>query len=76
MQLRRNKKHRTTIKDNAFIGSDSQLVAPVTVGKNAYVGSGSTITKNVPEGSLAIARAEQKTIKGWVKRKGLAKNKP
>ncbi|MEK7881224.1 MAG: bifunctional UDP-N-acetylglucosamine diphosphorylase/glucosamine-1-phosphate N-acetyltransferase GlmU, partial [Deltaproteobacteria bacterium] len=70
------KKHRTTIKDNAFIGSDSQLVAPVTVGKNAYVGSGSTITKNVPEGSLAIARAEQKTIKGWVKRKGLAKNKP
>lgn len=70
------KKHRTTIEDNAFIGSDSQLVAPVIVGKNAYVGSGSTITKNVPSGSLAIARAEQKTIKGWVKRKGLAKNKP
>ncbi|MFZ3071740.1 MAG: bifunctional UDP-N-acetylglucosamine diphosphorylase/glucosamine-1-phosphate N-acetyltransferase GlmU [Thermodesulfobacteriota bacterium] len=69
------KKHRTTIEDNAFIGSDSQLVAPVTIGRNAYVASGSTITKDVPPGSLAISRVEQKIIKGWVKKKGLAKKK-
>ena len=59
------KKHKTVIEDNAFIGSDTQLVAPVRIGKGAYVGSGSTITKNVPPGALALTRAEQKTIKGW-----------
>ncbi|MEE9613861.1 MAG: bifunctional UDP-N-acetylglucosamine diphosphorylase/glucosamine-1-phosphate N-acetyltransferase GlmU [Thermodesulfobacteriota bacterium] len=62
-------KHRTTIEDGAFIGSDTQLVAPVRVGKGAYIGSGSTITKNVPAGSLALSRAEQKIVKGWVKKR-------
>src|SRR3989338_7543040 len=56
------KKHQTTIEDGAFIGSDTQLVAPVKVGKNAYIGSGSTITKNVPAGSLALSRPEQRNI--------------
>ena len=63
------KKHRTRIGRNAFIGSDSQLVAPVTVGDGAYVGAGSTITKDVPPGALALTRAPQKTISGWVARR-------
>ncbi len=63
------KKHRTIIKDGAFIGSDTQLVAPVTVGKGAYIGAGSTITKDVPDGALSLSRPEQKIIKGWVKRR-------
>jgi bifunctional UDP-N-acetylglucosamine pyrophosphorylase/glucosamine-1-phosphate N-acetyltransferase len=53
------RKHLTTIGADAFIGSDSQLVAPVTVGKGAYVASGSSITADVPDGALAIARARQ-----------------
>jgi len=52
-------KHRTTIGEDAFVGSDSQLVAPVTIGKGAYVASGSSITEDVPDGALAIARARQ-----------------
>ena len=68
------KKHQTVIEDGAFIGSDTQLVAPVRVGKNAYIGSGSTITKNVPPGSLALSRAEQRNIEGWVEMKGLKKS--
>ena len=67
------KKHQTIIEDGAFIGSDTQLVAPVRVGKNAYIGSGSTITKNVPPGSLALSRAEQRIVEGWVEKKGLKK---
>ena len=67
------KKHRTIIEDGAFIGSDTQLVAPVKVGKNAYIGSGSTITKNVPAGSLALSRPEQRNIEGWVEKKGFKK---
>ncbi len=63
------KKHKTIIEDNVFIGSDTQLVAPVTIRKGAYVGAGSTITKEVPEDSLAISRTPQKNIKGWAKRK-------
>ncbi len=64
-----SEKHRTIIEDNAFIGSDSQLVAPVTIGKGAYVGSGSTITKDVPAESLAITRVRQKSIEGWAQKK-------
>jgi bifunctional UDP-N-acetylglucosamine pyrophosphorylase/glucosamine-1-phosphate N-acetyltransferase len=63
------KKHRTTIGQNAFIGSDSQLVAPVTVGDGAYVGAGSTITQDVPPGALALTRVPQKNIEGWVARR-------
>jgi bifunctional UDP-N-acetylglucosamine pyrophosphorylase/glucosamine-1-phosphate N-acetyltransferase len=52
-------KHTTTLEDGSFIGSDSQLVAPVTVGKNAYVASGTTVTQDVPEDAMAIGRARQ-----------------
>lgn len=58
-------KHRTVIGDRAFIGSDSQLVAPVTVGDDATIGAGSTITRDAPEGELTLARSGQKTITGW-----------
>ena len=63
-------KHPTVIEDGAFIGSDSQLVAPVTIGKGAYVGAGSSITKDVPAGALAVARGHQVVKEDWV-----AKNK-
>jgi len=62
-------KSRTVIGDGAFIGSDCQLIAPVTVGRNAYTASGSTITEDVPAGALAIGRARQRNILGWVKKK-------
>lgn len=58
-------KHRTVIEDNVFVGSDSQLVAPVTIGEGATVGAGTTVTKNVPAGSLIISRASQKVKDGW-----------
>jgi len=63
-------KHKTTIDDGAFIGSDSTLVAPVRVGKGAYVGAASCITDDVPEDSLAIGRARQVVKEGWVREKG------
>ena len=59
------KKFRTTIGDNAFVGCNSNLVAPVTIGNGAYVGAGSTITKEVPEDQLAVARARQVNIPHW-----------
>jgi bifunctional UDP-N-acetylglucosamine pyrophosphorylase/glucosamine-1-phosphate N-acetyltransferase len=62
-------KNRTIIEDGAFIGSDSQLIAPVTVGKGAYVGSGSTIRENVPNGALAVSAGKQRNIEGWVAEK-------
>jgi bifunctional UDP-N-acetylglucosamine pyrophosphorylase/glucosamine-1-phosphate N-acetyltransferase len=58
-------KHRTVIEDDAFIGSDSQLVAPVTVGKGATLGAGTTLTKDAPAGKLTISRARQVTIDAW-----------
>jgi len=58
-------KHKTIIKNGAFIGSDTQLIAPVTVGKNSTIGAGSTITRDVEDGGLTLSRAAQKTIKGW-----------
>jgi bifunctional UDP-N-acetylglucosamine pyrophosphorylase/glucosamine-1-phosphate N-acetyltransferase len=59
------RKHRTTIGDDAFIGSDSQLVAPVRIGNGATVGAGSTITQDVPDNALAVRRNRQRNIKGW-----------
>lgn len=59
------KKFRTKVGDGAFVGCNSNLVAPVSVGGNAYIGAGSTITKDIPAGDLAIARALQKNIAGW-----------
>jgi len=58
-------KHRTVIGDNVFIGSDTQLVAPVTVGEGATIGAGSTITRDAPAGELTLSRAEQKSRRGW-----------
>lgn len=62
-------KHTTVIEDGAFIGSDTQLVAPVTIGKGAYVGSGTTVTRDVPPESLVITRAGEKVVEGWARRK-------
>ena len=58
-------KFRTVIGDDAFIGSDSQLVAPVTVGAGATLGAGTTLTKDAPAGQLTISRSKQMTIEGW-----------
>ena len=58
-------KHRTVIEDDVFIGSDTQLVAPVTVGEGADIGAGSTVTKDAPAGQLTISRAKQVSIRGW-----------
>jgi bifunctional UDP-N-acetylglucosamine pyrophosphorylase/glucosamine-1-phosphate N-acetyltransferase len=58
-------KHHTVIEDEAFIGSDTQLVAPVTVGRGATIGAGSTIAKDAPPGKLTLSRAKQVTIEGW-----------
>ncbi|HUW25556.1 MAG TPA: bifunctional UDP-N-acetylglucosamine diphosphorylase/glucosamine-1-phosphate N-acetyltransferase GlmU [Gallionella sp.] len=58
-------KHRTVIGDDVLIGSDTQLIAPVTVGKGATIGAGSTITKDTPPGELTLSRSRQTTINGW-----------
>jgi len=64
-----HKKNPTIIGDNVFIGSGTELVAPVTVNSDSYVGAGSTITEDVPRYALAVARQRQKNISGWVIRK-------
>lgn len=66
-------KHRSKVGDGAFIGCNTNLVSPVEIGEYAYTAAGSTITNNVPEGSLAIARAKQEVKEGWVERKGYIK---
>jgi bifunctional UDP-N-acetylglucosamine pyrophosphorylase/glucosamine-1-phosphate N-acetyltransferase len=58
-------KHRTVIEDDVFIGSDTQLVAPVTVRRGATIGAGATITREVPSGALALSRVKQSTVEGW-----------
>lgn len=63
------KKFRTTVGDNAFIGSNVNLVAPITIGEGAFIAAGSTISKNVDDESLAVERSEQKMIAGWNRRK-------
>ena len=62
-------KYRTTVKDDAFIGCNTNLVAPVVIEANAYTAAGSTITQDVPSEGLGIARQRQQNIEGWVKRK-------
>ncbi len=66
-------KHRTTIEDNCFIGCNTNLIAPVTIGKNAYTAAGSTITEDVPPMNLAVARARQINKEGWVEKTGRKK---
>jgi bifunctional UDP-N-acetylglucosamine pyrophosphorylase/glucosamine-1-phosphate N-acetyltransferase len=61
-------KHKTTIGEGAFIGSNTMMVAPVTIGKDAMTGSGSVITKDVPDGALALARAEQNNKPGMARK--------
>lgn len=69
-------KHRSVIGDGAFIGCNTNIISPVTVEEGSYVAAGSTVTKNVPKGSLYVARAKDKIIEGWVERRGLLnKNK-
>ena len=63
------KKHRCTIGDNAFIGCNTNLIAPVTVGEGSYIAAGSTITDEVPPDALAVARARQKNLEGWAARR-------
>jgi bifunctional UDP-N-acetylglucosamine pyrophosphorylase/glucosamine-1-phosphate N-acetyltransferase len=58
-------KHRTVIEDDAHTGSNSVLVAPITIGAGATVGAGSTVAQHVPPGKLTVARARQVTIEGW-----------
>jgi len=58
-------KHRTQIRDGAFVGCNANLIAPVCVEQGAYVAAGSTITTAVPEGALGVARARQRNIEGW-----------
>ncbi|MGB7501362.1 MAG: bifunctional UDP-N-acetylglucosamine diphosphorylase/glucosamine-1-phosphate N-acetyltransferase GlmU [Azonexus sp.] len=60
-------KHKTIIEDDVFIGSDTQLVAPVTVGRGATLGAGTTLTKNAPPDALTLSRARQITVPGWVR---------
>jgi bifunctional UDP-N-acetylglucosamine pyrophosphorylase/glucosamine-1-phosphate N-acetyltransferase len=62
-------KHRTVVGDHVRVGSDSMLVAPVTIGDGAYTAAGSTITEDVPPGAMAVARARQRNVEGWVARR-------
>jgi bifunctional UDP-N-acetylglucosamine pyrophosphorylase/glucosamine-1-phosphate N-acetyltransferase len=62
-------KQQTSIEDGAFIGSDTQLIAPVTIGEGAYVGTGTTVREDVPPGALAVSAGKQRNIEGWVARK-------
>jgi bifunctional UDP-N-acetylglucosamine pyrophosphorylase/glucosamine-1-phosphate N-acetyltransferase len=58
-------KHKTVIEDDVFVGSDTQFVAPVRIGRNSLIGAGSTITKDVPPDALALSRTQQKVVEGW-----------
>jgi bifunctional UDP-N-acetylglucosamine pyrophosphorylase/glucosamine-1-phosphate N-acetyltransferase len=62
-------KHTTTLGPGVFVGSDTQLVAPVTLGEGAYVAAGTTVTDDVPPGALAISRVRQLNLEGWVARR-------
>lgn len=62
-----SRKHQTTIEDGAFVGSDTQLIAPVTVGKGAYVGTGTTVREDVPPGALAVSAGRQRNIENWTR---------
>lgn len=63
------KKHPTLIEDEAFIGSDTMLIAPIKIGKKAVTGAGSVLSRDVPPGSLAVERSQEKIVKGWVEKK-------
>ena len=56
-------------RNGAFVGSDTQLIAPVTVGKGAYIGTGTTVREDVPDGALAVSAGKQRNLEGWVEEK-------
>ena len=66
-------KHRSTVGDGSFIGCNVNIVSPVKVGTGAYIAAGGTVTADVPSGALHVARSKDKTIEGWVERRGLLK---
>lgn len=68
-------KHQTIVEDEAFIGCNANLVAPVTVGRKTFVAAGTTVTKNVPEDALAVARSKQEHLEGWVSRREARRKK-
>jgi bifunctional UDP-N-acetylglucosamine pyrophosphorylase/glucosamine-1-phosphate N-acetyltransferase len=68
-------KFRTTIGDDVFVGSDTQLVAPVSVGRGALIAAGTTVTKDVPAGALAVSRTPQKVVEGWAARRAARQGK-
>jgi bifunctional UDP-N-acetylglucosamine pyrophosphorylase/glucosamine-1-phosphate N-acetyltransferase len=69
------KKHQTIIGNNVFVGSNSTIVAPVTLGDGSYIAAGSAVTADVPAGALAIGRARQENKEGWVEKRKEAKAK-
>lgn len=68
-------KHRTEIGEHAFIGSDTMLVAPIRIGAEATTGAGSVVTKDVPDGALAVERAELRVVEGWARRSRMLRRK-
>lgn len=66
-------KHHTEVGDNTFVGSDTMLVAPVNIGSDVVIGAGSVITKDIPDGSLAVARSRERIIDDWARRKKFSK---
>ena len=69
-------KHETKIGDGAFVGSNSSVVAPITIGDDAFVAAGSVVTKNVPPGALAVERSQQVVKEGWVARRRARRGPP
>ena len=68
------RKHPTRIGDGVFVGSDSILVAPISIGKGAYLAAGSTLTESVPAGALALGRARQVNKNGWARQRAARKS--
>lgn len=68
-------KQRSTIEDGAFIGCNTNLIAPVTVGESAYIAAGTTVSRNVPSDALCIGRTKERNLEGWAREKGLYKKK-
>lgn len=68
-------KHRSTVGDRAFIGSNSNLVAPVSIAEDAYIAAGTTVTREIPKGALCVGRSRETVEEGWVEKKGLLKKK-
>ena len=70
-----SEKNRSTVEEGAFIGCNTNLIAPVTVGKGSYVAAGTTITRDVPPGALCVGRAKERIIPDWVEKRGILKKK-